>query len=273
MAFHLLLLSVMLLTLAGWAPRRLVPDRAGARGPARRKASYGVDAPYLLPVLALLAGFNIVNGVIAHSPWSFVGAAAIVACSGLGLHASLRGKFVVWGALLEQLKLRGHEQVLDIGCGRGAVLMMAAGRLTTGRAVGVDIWNRRDQSGNAAEATRQNARVEGVSERVELCTADMTALPFEAGRFDLVVSNIAVHNVKGRAARAKAIAEAFRVLRPGGVLMVADLWGTTHYCQVLATLGAADIERRGLGWRMWWSGPWLATRLVTARKPAAVGGE
>jgi len=33
------------------------------------------------------------------------------------------------------------------------------------------------------------------------------------------------------------------------------------------TLGLSDATRRGLGWRMWWSGPWLPTFLVTATKP------
>src|SRR5678810_696561 len=32
-------------------------------------------------------------------------------------------------------------------------------------------------------------------------------------------------------------------------------------------LGMDDVGRRNLGWRMWWSGPWLATRLVAATKP------
>src|SRR5262249_41851449 len=150
---------------------------------------------------------------------------------------------------------------------RGAVLLLAAQHLTTGRAVGVDVWQRGDQSGNSAEATRRNAAAEGVADRVELHTADMTALPFGADSFDVVVSNVAVHNLKGRAGREKAIAEAVRVLRPGGRLLIADLWATRHYATHLTRLGMTGVARRGLGWRMWWSGPWLPTRLVTATKP------
>ena len=82
------------------------------------------------------------------------------------LHFTRRGKFVMWAGLLEQLKLRGDERLLDLGCGRGAVLLMAAQHLTTGRAVGVDLWRRVDQSGNSAEATRRNAAAEGVADRV-----------------------------------------------------------------------------------------------------------
>jgi ubiquinone/menaquinone biosynthesis C-methylase UbiE len=95
----------------------------------------------------------------------------------------------------------------------------------------------------------------------------MIALPFEASSFDLVVSNVAIHNVRGRAGREKAIEEAVRVLRPGGRLMIADLWATRLYRAHLEKLGLTDVSRRSLGWRMWWSGPWLPTFLVTAAKP------
>ena len=157
--------------------------------------------------------------------------------------------------------------MLDLGCGRGAVLLLAAKRLKTGKAVGIDLWRRGDQSSNAAQATWRNAHAEGVEHRIEIHTADMTALPFKDGSFDLVVSNVAIHNVRSNASREKAIAEAVRVLRPGGRLLIADLWATRTYRAQLTTLGLHDVTIRNLGWRMWWSGPWLSTRLVTATKP------
>jgi arsenite methyltransferase len=237
-----------------------------ASASARRNGSYGIDAPRLLPVLVLLFIANIANGLISKAVWPFVGAAVILACAGLGLYASRRGKFVVWAELLERLRLRGDEQILDIGCGRGAVLMLAAEHLTTGRAVGVDLWRTSDQSGNTADATERNAVAEGVADRVELRTANMTALPFEDSSFDVVVSSIAIHNVK-RPERDKVIDESVRMLRPGGRLMIADLLATRQYRGRLQELGMADVERVGLGWRMWWTGPWLATHLVTATKP------
>jgi arsenite methyltransferase len=239
----------------------------------RRQGSYGIDAPYLLPVPALLIVANLVDGVISGTVWPFAAAGLVTACAGCGLFTSRRGKFAVWAELLDQLALQGEERVLDLGCGRGAVLLMAAQHLTTGRAVGVDIWNRRDQSGNAAEATWRNAVAEGVSNRLELQTADMTALPFEDDSFDVVVSSLAIHNVKGRAGRDRVIDEAVRVLRPGGRLLFADIWATGRYRARLSEIGMIDVARRGLGWRMWWSGPWLPTRLVTATKPALVGPE
>ena len=87
---------------------------------ARRKGSYGVDAPYLLPVLGVLLAVNVWQGVVSGSMGSFIGALVLLACGACGLHASRRGKFVVWIELLDELKLRGGERILDLGCGRGA---------------------------------------------------------------------------------------------------------------------------------------------------------
>jgi ubiquinone/menaquinone biosynthesis C-methylase UbiE len=94
----------------------------------------------------------------------------------------------------------------------------------------------------------------------------MRALPFGDATFDLIVSNIAIHNVSGRENRARAIDEAVRVLRPGGRLMVADIFSAPEYRARLGALGLQAVEQRNLGWRMWWGGPWVPTRLVTARK-------
>ena len=194
--------------------------------PMRRQGSYGIDAPHLLPIPAVLIVANVVQGVVTGTAWPFVAAAVVMACMGCGLYTSLRGKFVVWAELLDRLGLRGDEQVLDLGCGRGAVLLLAARRLTTGRAVGVDLWRKGDQSGNAAEATRRNASRRGGRRPRRALTADMTALPFEDASFDVVLSSVAVHNIKGRAGRDRAIGEAVRVLRPGGRLMIADIFAT-----------------------------------------------
>jgi arsenite methyltransferase len=77
---------------------------------------------------SLLIVVNIVNGVISGTLWPFVAAVVVMACGGFGLYASKRGKFVVWAELLDQLNLSGDERILDMGCGRGAILLLAADR-------------------------------------------------------------------------------------------------------------------------------------------------
>ena len=233
----------------------------------RRHGSYGIDAPYAPAFIAVMTVVVLVMAIISGDWQTFVPITFMLAVLGFYLHSTLRGKFVVWADLLDQLHFRGDERILDMGCGRGAVLLMAAQRLTTGRATGVDLWRSVDQSGNSLEATRRNAIAEGVADRVELHTGDMTALPFEDSSFDVVVSSLAIHNISRSADREKAIEEAVRVLRPGGRLMIADIRATRQHQEQLAKSGMNDVGRRRLGWRFWWGGPWGATHIVTATKP------
>lgn len=228
----------------------------------RRRGSYGIDAPVAPILLAVFAAFEFTLAFLSGKTPPLLAALFLLAILGFYLHGTLRGKFQLWAALLDQSGLRGDERILDMGCGRGAVLLMAAQRLTTGRAVGVDVWRTRDQTGNSAEATQRNAVAEGVADRVELHTGDMMALPFEDNSFDLVVSSLAIHNISRNAGREKAISEAVRVLRPGGRLMIVDLRGTRQHEAQLANIGMNDVVRRWLGWRFG------LARLVTATKPA-----
>jgi ubiquinone/menaquinone biosynthesis C-methylase UbiE len=218
--------------------------------------------------MAVLAVLELVLAIVTGKPRLLLASAFILAILGAYLHATLRGKFIVWAEILDESKLRGDERILDMGCGRGAVLLMAAQHLTAGRAVGVDLWRGVDQSGNSAEATRNNAVAEGVADRVELHDGDMRALPFEDDSFDRVLSSLAIHNIHGRAGRARAVSEAVRVLRPGGRLLIADVRSTREYQEELARLGMNDIVRRRAGRKFWRGGPWAMTRLVTATKPA-----
>jgi SAM-dependent methyltransferase len=229
------------------------------------RGSYGLDAPYLLVLPLLLVVVLALQGALTGAPWPFVGAAVVIVCTGFGLYASTRGKFEVWAELLDQLQLRGDEEILDLGCGRGAVLLSAAQHLTSGRAVGVDLWRRRDQSGNALAQTRRNAASEGVADKVELITGDIVDLPFASSSFDRVLSSLVLHNLSNRGQR-RALAEAVRVLRPGGRLLLVDLGAVGRYGRPLRDLGMRDVMVRNLGWRMWWTGPWLATRFVSGVK-------
>ena len=146
------------------------------------------------------------------------------------LYTIRRGKFFEWDRILNRLCLRGDEAVLDMGCGRGAVLTAVAQRLTTGRVTGADIWGTKDESGNARDLTLRNASLEGVGDRVQIDTGDMRALPYPDATFDLVISSLA-----------------------------------TLYEDALRAADASNVERRR-GWRFWWGNPFVGTALLTASK-------
>ena len=236
-------------------------------------ADYGYDAPYALVIFVLIgAAATLAAGVAwIQGDRRLTALMSFYAVFFLGnalsfYYATRRGKFVVWNSILDGLHLHGDERVLDMGCGRGAVLVAVAKRLASGRVTGVDLWSARDQSGNASDVTRRNASIEGVLDRVGIETGDMRALPFADGSFDLVVSSLAIHNIRGNADRAKAVSEAWRVLKPGGRIVIADIRATALYARTLDALGATTT-RRGLGWRFWYGNPIAATSLVTASKP------
>jgi len=139
---------------------------------------------------------------------------------------------------------------------------MLARQVPRGRAVGVDLWRSVDQSGNDPSQTLRNAAAEAVA--IELITADMRALPLATGSIDVVVSSLAIHNIPDGPGRMRAIAEAARVLRPGGRLVLADFRHARAYAEELAALGLGDVAVRDLGWRFWYGGPWGRTSVVTA---------
>jgi SAM-dependent methyltransferase len=243
------------------------------------KADYGFDGDYRVIPAPVVAGITAATsaGLLASAARSLVrrkpvaatvtgtSAASLITTAALFIRTTRVGKFEVWAEILKNLRLRGDETLLDMGCGRGAVLLAAAKLLPNGRATGVDIW-RADQTHNAEQNTLRNAEIEGVADRVEVRTADITDLPFDDDSFDVIVSSLVVHNIPSADARAKAIGEAARVLRPGGRLAIVDIFYTNHYAKKLRQLGWTDVRRRNLGWRMWW-GPGMGTHVITATKP------
>src|SRR5437879_9944504 len=80
--------------------------------------------------------------------------------------------------LLDRIPWRGDERVLDVGCGRGLLTVAAAHRVPNGSVVGVDVWIPTAITGNTADSVLQNARIEGVEDRVEVTRGDARELPF-----------------------------------------------------------------------------------------------
>ena len=244
---------------------------------AYRRGDYGFDAPYV-PIIFAVIGAALL-GLAAASLWLFKQPVLAAVCLIYAVYMLLSaasyiyttrvGKFRVWAELLTETRLRGDEQAADLGCGRGAVLLMVAQLLPEGKVTGIDLWKTSDQSGNDPEATRRNADREGVdARRIELLTADMRDIPLPDGCCDLVVSSLAIHNIRSADGRAQAIDEAMRLLKPGGKLMIVDIRATMQYAERLRGRGMANVRLRNLGWRFWYGSPFVAAKLVSAERPA-----
>jgi ubiquinone/menaquinone biosynthesis C-methylase UbiE len=217
------------------------------------RADYGIDSPAIVAGLLLLSGIGFGAAFLFGdlSPLAEIAlvAAGIYFLLGAGgmVWYSKVGKLRIRDRVLEVIPWRGDEMVLDIGCGRGLLLIGAARRLTTGKAIGLDRWLAGALTGNRPEAALDNARLEGVLDCVDVKEGDVRQLPFADASFDVAVSNFVVHEVNNRAEREQMLREMVRVLKPGGRLALVDFIFTAECVRILHEIGIADAKRARVG--------------------------
>jgi SAM-dependent methyltransferase len=239
------------------------------------RADYGIDAPPVVRNLGFGGAALLILGVI------FLQLAAVPRILSLiigiwgvaaGGSMALTSLFMVWSSkvgklrkrrlLIDSLGLKGDETVLDVGCGRGLLLIEAARHLPKGRAIGIDLWQAVDQLGNRPEVTLENARAEGVADRVEVKTGDMRQLPLPDDSVNAVVASLSIHNIPDKEGRAAAVREIARVLKPGGRAALLDFQCTSEYLGTFISLGWKDVQISGMSF---WMFP--PVRVVNAKKP------
>jgi ubiquinone/menaquinone biosynthesis C-methylase UbiE len=146
------------------------------------------------------------DGIIRHARMYELGA-------GLAFAGRRRRTY---DTLVRAAGIRPGHQVLDVGCGTGYLTRRAARAVgETGAVTGID----------------PSPQMLGLARRLAPeCTftvAGAERLPFDDGSFDRVVSCLAVHHIPAHL-RAEAVRQMFRVLRPGGRLLLADLGPPTN---------------------------------------------
>ena len=219
------------------------------------KPDYGLDAPGIVKRMFSRGAWTLAFGIAIYlmNDKRYPGPAAnlLAVLGGLGILFLAVGAIMVWSSrvgklqlrdrLLDSLYLSGSEKVLDVGCGRGLLLIGAAKRLKTGKATGVDIWNPVDLSGNSPDAAKQNAKIEGVADRVRVETCDARKLHYPDSQYDAVLSGLMIHNIPDRDERVQAVREMWRVLKPGGQVLIFDIRHVDEYARILRDLGASQV--------------------------------
>jgi arsenite methyltransferase len=146
-----------------------------------KRPDYGIDAPGVLIILLsigvpvmIAAGIFLLEGVLMfiYVKW---------------------GKFRHRDRMLAQVPWTGGERVLDVGTGRGLLLIGAAKRLTTG---------------NAAERTRANIQMEDVGGK--------------DGSFDVVLSNLCIHNIPKQPGCGMAVISDYKLTKKYAALLAGE---------------------------------------------------
>jgi ubiquinone/menaquinone biosynthesis C-methylase UbiE len=118
------------------------------------------------------------------------------------------------GHPVRDAELREGEVVLDIGCGTGIDLLLAASAVgDTGKVIGLDL------TPEMVDLARAHVATQGLT-NVELLLAPMEAIPLPDASVDVIISN-GVFNLSHD--KDRAFAEAQRVLQPGGRMVVSDM--------------------------------------------------
>jgi SAM-dependent methyltransferase len=232
------------------------------------KLDYGLDLYTTTRSMFSRAGWTLLFALVLfyvnHTEYPGPADHLLIALGAIALAFLTAGIFMVWSSrvakfqvrdeILDTLQLRGDERVLDLGCGNGLMLVGAAKRLKSGRVTGVDF-------SGSADAAKENAKLEGVADKIRIDTGNDAKLVYPDGQFDVAVSALAMHQVGDSDSRERLVREMLRTLKPGGRLAIFDVLRAGECAEDLRNAGAANVELSPL--RFLWC---LPARYVTATK-------
>jgi SAM-dependent methyltransferase len=210
--------------------------------------SWWIGWGHLVPI-ALFGGLAVLGRSLGWRRWLVIASSLLAVWGVAGLlitHFLFRLNFPL-DLPTEQFLSSGAGRVVDIGAGSGRAavgLLLARPRVSV---TGVDIYSGYfGIDDNTPERLMVNARIAGVADRAEAKVGDARELPLATATYDGVISVAAIDHLP-RAGIPKALAEAARVLKPGGefLLMIVNVdgWAWLASPHALAHHRAADPGR------------------------------
>ncbi len=145
-------------------------------------------------------------------------------------HARLLRKMTVDNALIKP-----GDSVLDVGCGTGEVALLAKTRAKDGRVYGID------PAPEMISVARSKASRKKLD--IDFRVGVIEALPFPDSSIDVVTSSLMMHHLPDDL-KVRGLAEIYRVLKPGGRLLIADFMRPTR--SFVGHLFLAFTQHRGL---------------------------
>lgn len=194
-----------------------------------KKPNYGQELiPFLwislisIVLLLSIIGYLVFSGTNHTTAITAMGSVALflAALSAMSLWSSRVGKLIMRDKLIQAIALKGDETILDVGCGKGLLTVGIAKKLTTGKVFGLDHWQGTFEYTYTRDMAINNVSIEGVGARTEIVNGDAKQLPFDENTFDLITSSLALHHVGDGNI---AFREMMRVLKPGGMIAIADM--------------------------------------------------
>ena len=120
-----------------------------------KSINFGLDAPFVVVFQFFSAIALMIVGIVLTAATHSPGNMGIFVCGLLPLFvgivmvvSSKRGKIRMAQEIVDSIFWIGNEQVLDVGCGHGLMLISAANKLRNGKCTGVDLWSSFDQASN-----------------------------------------------------------------------------------------------------------------------------
>ena len=124
--------------------------------------------------------------------------------------------------LVDHLDWDGKGELLDIGCGAAALTVRCTKAFLEAEITAMDYWGA--EWNYAKEQCENNARLEGVANRITFQKGDAAKMEFETETFDAAVSNFVFHEVRTAKDKRDVVKEALRVVKKGGVFSFQDMF-------------------------------------------------